>query len=218
MKNIVQKPAILSMAFAAAALSGCGAPSALSNRSLDSIHQPVVSQTHYVMDVESYGGGIAPSDQQKLANWFDAMDVGYGDRVSIDDPSPYGNRGAYDAVAQLVANRGMVIASAAPITEGTVPQGNIRIVVSRSVASVAGCPDWSSTAPSNFANATSSNFGCAVNSNMAAMVADPQDLVRGTRGALADPVNASKAIKAYRDAEPTGKNGLKNNSTQSGGN
>lgn len=218
MKKIIQKSAILSAAVFAGALGGCASPSSEVNRSLDSVHQPVVSQTHYVMDVESYGGGLAPADQQKLANWFDAMDVGYGDRVSIDDPAPYGNRSAYDSIAQLVANRGMVMSASAPITEGVVPQGNIRVVVSRSQASVPGCPDWSSSRPSNFSNATSSNYGCSINSNLAAMVADPQDLVKGARGSLADPVNASKAIKAYRDAEPTGKGGLKANGTQGGGN
>lgn len=218
MNKIVQQSAILTMAVAAGFLGGCASPSAQANRSLDSIHQPVVSQTHFVMDVESYGGGLAPTEQQKLVNWFDAMDVGYGDRVSIDDPAPYGNSGAHDQVAQLVANRGMVMSTSAPITEGTVPTGSIRVVVSRSQASVPGCPDWSTSRPSNLSNSTSSNYGCAVNSNLAAMVADPQDLVKGARGSLADPVNASKAIKAYREAEPTGKSGLKANSTGSGGN
>ena len=217
MKNMFGKSAFLSLAVTTALLSGCAGSPSHTNRSLDSVHQPVVSQTHFVMDLTPSGGTLPVSEQRRLSDWLDAMDVGYGDRVSIDDPSPYGNKDAHDAVAQLVAGHGMMMARAAPITAGTVQPGSLRIVVSRSQAAVPGCPDWSSKSVTDFSSATGSNFGCAVNSSLAAMVADPQDLVKGANGALSDPVSAAKAIKAYRDAEPTGKNGLKINNTQSGG-
>lgn len=217
MKNMFGKSALLSLAVTTALLSGCAGSPSQPNRSLDSVHQPVVSQTHFVMDVATSGGAIPVSEQQRLSDWLKAMDVGYGDRVAIDDPSPYGNKDAHDAVAQLVAGHGMMMARSAPITSGTVPPGSLRVVVSRSQAAVPGCPDWSSKSVTDFSSATGSNYGCAVNSNLAAMVADPQDLVKGANGALSDPVSAAKAIKAYRDAEPTGKQGLKVNNTQSGG-
>jgi pilus assembly protein CpaD len=55
-----------------------------------------------------------------------------------------------------------------------------------------------------------SNYGCATNSNLAAMIADPEDLVRGkTGGPQVDAALSGKAIKAYREAQPTGVKGLK---------
>ena len=87
------------------------------------------------------------------------------------------------------------------------------MVVSRSTASVPDCPNWSPTG----ASATASNYGCAVNSNLAAMVADPSDLVLGQNGhGTGDATATSKAIKVYRDKAPTGAGTLKNESSKGG--
>jgi pilus assembly protein CpaD len=61
----------------------------------------------------------------------------------------------------------------------------------------------------NYTNGTSPNFGCAVNSNLAAMVADPQDLLEGKKGSGETVLATSnKAIATLREAEPSGKAGL----------
>ena len=44
-----------------------------------------------------------------------------------------------------------------------------------------------------------SNYGCAVNSNIAAMVANPQDLVHGREGSgVGRCRTAAKAVESYR--------------------
>ena len=59
-----------------------------------------------------------------------------------------------------------------------------------------------------FDSHTAANHGCAINSNLAAMVADPEHLIHGQPGTgLADPRNAARAISAYRRAAPTGGGG-----------
>ena len=56
----------------------------------------------------------------------------------------------------------------------------------------------------------SNDYGCAVNGNLAAMVADPEDLVRGRTGDPAvDAQTAAKAVGSYRRQAPTGVGGLK---------
>ncbi|MCW1381221.1 CpaD family pilus assembly protein [Novosphingobium sp. KCTC 2891] len=192
-------------------LSGCGGMA--TNASLDSVHQPVVERNNYVLDLATQSDGtLAVAEQRRLAGWFETMDLAYGDRVSIDDPlgSP-GTRASIEAVAARFA---IVIAETAPVTEGDVYPGTVRVVVTRTVASVPGCPDWSAKSDANARNATSPGYGCAVNANLAAMVANKEDLVRGARG-RGDTVvmSSSKAIDAYRTQEPTGKEGLKVNST-----
>ena len=73
-------------------------------------------------------------------------------------------------------------------------------------------------------NRTTSNFGCAINSNLAAMVADKEHLVKGANSTGETVVmSGTKAIDSFRAAKPTGEDGLKNNSTSnasggSGGN
>lgn len=208
---------LLIPAVAALALGACNTGTATSNRSLESVHQPVVSQQAYALDLRLAGGDLPPSEQGRLAGWLDVLDVGYGDRVAIDEGTAYDAASARVTITQLLANRGLLISQGAPLTPGVVEAGSVRVIVSRSTASVPSCPDLSTMYSGNPANSTSSNFGCATNSNLAAMVADPQDLIKGQAGALTDPKTASKAIGVYRDAKPTGTQGLKTESTTNGG-
>lgn len=205
-------------AIAAAAivtLSGCGNMS--SNQGLDSVHQPVVSRSNYVLDLNAQGGALPTQEQRRLAEWFQAMDLGYGDRVAIDDPSGR-NVVVKSAVEAAASRHGILVNDVAPVTTGEVVPGTIRVVVTRTTAEVPGCPDWKTKSEMNYKNATSSNYGCAVNSNLAAMTANKEDLVRGEPGAGTVATQRSDAaIKQYREAPPTGAQGLKESSTQSGG-
>lgn len=199
-------------------LGGCG--NMTQNPGLVSVHQPVVSRTDYVFDVNAGGEALAYDETSRLDAWFQSIELGYGDRVSIDDPNPYGGAQRRDAVAAIAGRYGILLANGAPVTAGQVYAGTMRVVVSRMTASVPGCPDWSAPSNPNFSNSTTSNFGCGVNSNLAAMVANPEDLVRGQRGDPAgDPRTTTRAIQAYRDAEPTGTGPLEEASTsETGGN
>ena len=183
-------------------LTACGATTA--NRSVNSERQPVVTRSHYVLDVNLSSGTVPSSEQRRLAGWFEALDLGYGDRVSIDDPSYTAGAPARGAVESMVAQYGLLISDVAPVTEGYVPSGAMRVVVSRSTAEVPGCPDWSNRSHTDFQARTSENYGCGVNSTMSAMIADPEDLVRGQSQGDADQTRASKAIRAYRDKKVGG--------------
>ncbi len=198
-------------------LAGCTSPGVPLNKSLESIHQPVVQRTNYTFDLASGPGGIAPSEQRRLSGWFEAMDLRYGDRISIDDPV---NSNAARTTVEAIASRySMLVSDDAPTTPGYVNAGTVRVVVSRSTASVKGCPDWGTKTDTNMHNATASGYGCAVNGNFSAMIANPEDLIRGNKGPSQTTVMSStKAIETYRGAEPTGGGGktLKSNSTKSG--
>jgi pilus assembly protein CpaD len=196
------------------ALAGCGGMA--SNRQLESIHQPVVERASYALDVSTGGGGLSFPEQTRLANWFDAMKLRYGDHVAIDDPLQSGATRA--AVEDLVARYGLLLSDEAPVTPGAVNAGSARIVIMRTKASVPGCPDWSAKSDVNWNNATSSNYGCATNSNIAAMVANPEHLLKGD-GSRGDTLvmSGTKAIEAYRDAKLTGEGGLKASETGGGG-
>lgn len=184
------------------ALAGCGGIP--TNRSMNSVHQPVVEKVSYTLDVHTDGAGLAFGEQARLAGWFDAMGLKYGDRVTVDDPA--GSPASRAAVEALLARRGLELSNQAPVTPGYVQPGNVRVVITRSKASVPGCPDWSAKSDFNPNNGLSSNYGCATNSNLAAMVANPEDLVRGA-DATGDTVvmSSNRAINTWREAGPTGK-------------
>lgn len=187
----------------ATSLAGC-AGAAVSNRSLDSVHQPVVRNSIYQFDVAASNGELPPSEQGRLQGWFDAMGVRYGDRIAIEDPSAYGASSAQATVRSMIGRRGLLLSNDVPVTTGAVPEGHLRVVVTRASASVPGCPNWDSKSSINPNNATSSNYGCAVNSNLAAMVADPNDLIKGASDTGHDPAAATRAINTYRTKPQTG--------------
>jgi pilus assembly protein CpaD len=135
------------------------------------------------------------------------MRLAYGDHVSIDDANTDA-RGAREDIGRIVARSGLLLSGDAPVTGAPVSPGTVRVVLSRSSASVPGCPDFSRDSANEFDSNTSSNHGCAINSNLAAMVASPADLVRGQDGATStDPRMSYRAIDAYRKATPTGGGG-----------
>ena len=186
-------------------LAGCGGMP--TNRSLYSVHQPVVERVNYTLDVSTGTGGLSYPEQRQLAGWLEAMDLGYGDRVSIDDP--LGSSATRSAVAALTSRYGLLLSDDAPQTKGYIQAGNARIVITRSTASVPGCPDWSANSDVNLMNATSSNYGCATNSNLASMVANPEHLIKGAESTdFTVVMGSTKAIDSYREAEPTGARGL----------
>ncbi|MGY8973482.1 MAG: CpaD family pilus assembly protein [Sphingomonadales bacterium] len=186
------------------------------NRSLYSARQPVVERTNFTLDVNTVGDGLAVSEQQRVSGWFEAMGLGYGDRVSLDDPTA--NPALKDDLAALAGRHGLLVTEGSPVTAGYVEPGQARIVVTRSTASVPGCPDWSANNEANEYNATYPGYGCAVNGNLAAMVANPEDLISGQQGTGQTVVTTStKAIRSYREKAPTGAGDLTEVSTNEGG-
>ncbi|MET0269043.1 MAG: CpaD family pilus assembly protein [Sphingomonas sp.] len=201
-------PALAGVAFA---LGGCGPV----NRGLESVNQPVVSRTDYVLDVSGEAlrsGSLA--EAARIDAWFDALGLGYGDRVAVDDPAGPADPGVRDAVSTMLARRGLLLSGATPATAGGIAPGHVRLVVSHSEASVPDCPNWRRASHPEFASSTMSNYGCATNGNLAAMIADPEDLVRGVSSDTVDSRSVSKAIRAYRDAPPSATTGLRTESTK----
>ncbi|MGB7419121.1 MAG: CpaD family pilus assembly protein [Erythrobacter sp.] len=194
--------ALLTLGFG---LAGCaGMPT---NASLYSDKQPVIERTNFTLDLNTSPSGLAIAEQQRLNGWFETMDLGYGDRIAIEDPS---NNPAVSTAVNALANRyGLIVSEVAPTTEGFLEPGQARVVITRSSASVPDCPDWSAQSDSNYFNGISPNYGCSTNSNFAAMIADPEDLLAGkdTEGETV-VATGTKAIDAYREMAPTGSAGL----------
>jgi pilus assembly protein CpaD len=190
-----------------AGVAGCATPGAnTADRGLESVNQPVLARSMYAIDLAAPGGFVAHYELARLDSWFQGLGLGYGDSIYVD--------GAYAGpartqVAGIAGQYGLMVQSAAPVTAGAVAPDMVRVVVSRTRAQVPGCPNWSRASVPNFENRTMPNYGCGVNSNLAAMVANPEDLFHGrSSGAVGDTATSTRAVDSYRRATPTGEQGL----------
>jgi pilus assembly protein CpaD len=204
----------LTLGLGLSACAGTGSHLA-ANRGLESVKQPVVESQNYALDLTATSAGLPVPEQHRLADWFDSMSVGYGDRIGIDDA--LASAAVREDVAKIAGRYGLLVSDGAPVTQGYVDPGKVRVVVTRSRAFVPGCPDWSQRKADWGVNSTSPGYGCAVNGNLAAMIADPQHLLHGATGTGETVIMSStKAIETYREAKPTGASGLPAISTESG--
>ena len=179
-------------------------------RSMAPVNVPVVTRQDFMFDLEANGGGVTPIDAARLDGWFRGLDLGYGDNIYVE-----GDNGAarYDVV-RVAGRYGMMVSDGGPVLPGAIAPGSVRIVVSRTRASVPNCPKWSGRSEPNFGQHQHSNFGCGVNANLAAMIANPEDLVHGREGSgVGDVLTSTKAVGMYRSTAPTGSKGLQDVNT-----
>lgn len=181
-------------------------------RGVSSVNVPVVTRADYAFDLAAPDGSLSASEQARLDAWFRSLELGYGDTIYVDGIQAYGAR---DEIARVAGAYGLMVAAGAPITPGAVPSGMVRVVVARTRATVPNCPNWDRSSQLSMDPTQIAGFGCAVNGNLAAMIANPQDLVHGREGTgVGDNRTAVKALDSYRKAVPTGQQGLKDINTK----
>lgn len=165
-------------------------------RGVESVHQPVVSRTDYALDLATAAGSLPSTEEARLDAWFNSLQLGYGDSVFVDGIHPDGVR---KDVERIAGQYGLLLSDGSPVTNGEVQPGTARVVVSRTRASVPGCPNWTVPLQPSHENLSMSNHGCSVNGNLAAMIANPEDLVHGRDpGGIVDNNTATRAVESYR--------------------
>lgn len=201
-RNIV--PALLLGSTLAACATGPNMknPAWYSNRSYYPENQTVIQRTNFLLDVSTTSAGLPNSEAARLGDWFESLQLRYGDRIHVEDPA--GNARVRADVAKVAAEYGLLVSEGAPVSAGSARPGTARVIVRRSTASMPTCPNWRQSGMSGGLESTESNFGCSINGNMAAMIANPEDLILGRdREPGGDAETTSKAVKAYREAPPT---------------
>ena len=201
---------------AAAAISGCAyKPGPDPEAGVIPVHEPVVNRADFVFDAAAPNGSLASSEAARLDSWFRSLNLRYGDSVYVEG-GPY-SEAARSQIGAIAASYGLLMTEGAPVTAGGAAPGSVRVIVSRTVASVPDCPNWERKAQPNYNNKMMPNFGCGVNANLAAMVANPEDLVHGREGSsVTDVMTGSKAVGVYRSTAPTGTKGLQDTKTSKG--
>lgn len=206
-KEVTMTKKLSFLLLSCAALSGCEVHRGEDRpgRGLAALNEPVVSRADYVFDAAAPGGSLPATEAARLDGWFRGLELGYGDVISVDGVDAPSARAD---VARVAGRYGLLVADGAPVTGGAIAPGAVRVVVTRTRASVPNCPNWSRDSTPNYSNELMSNFGCGVNTNLAAMVAYPGDLISGREAATNDATVSNKAIEMYRARKPAGTDGL----------
>jgi pilus assembly protein CpaD len=137
-----------------------------------------VSVTHRTLAVHFDPQETAPrpKDVDALNVLLGTGDIAPGDSVRIERAAnPLADARAR-SLASALARQGLKTTLAAP---GGAPDGELRLVVEHATATVPNCPNWTKPPGTDLENTMHSDFGCATAIDLAAMVADPRDLVEG---------------------------------------
>lgn len=139
---------------------------------------------------------LAPGEAARLQRLALSGDISPSDRVTVmtgGDPRLRELR-----IASI--SRELLQYGIAPTASSLGAVGRDRVIVSvgRYVVTPPACPDWSQDPASDFTNAKSSNFGCAMATNLGMMVANPADLIGGRELAHADATPAVNAVVRYQ--------------------
>lgn len=148
-------------------------------------HPIAVRQGEVVLDIAVPPGssGLNPSQKGQVYGFLRDYKSQSSDRLLIRAPSGGANETAamraYDDVRKAMRSAG--IRSAAVILEPYFGNGDpsapLRLSYLQFVAQPPDCPDWSENLARDPKNMPWPNMGCATQRNLAAMVANPEDLV-----------------------------------------
>jgi hypothetical protein len=175
----------------------------------------VVQRTDYVFDLAGGGSGVAGSELERLAAWFDTLGLGYGDRIMLDTGSYYDRRARRTLRRWpliMVCSSARAFRSRPDGPAGHGPGGRQPLDCLR-----AGLPRLERGDGARQPHVFRQQLRLRGQ-------LEPRGDDRRSERPRARPVprgrangdTASKAIKSYRDAVPTGTGGLKDTVTKGG--
>ena len=194
------------VAVAAAGVAACASPAANGPEQAFEINQrfPITVQPRMMTLRLPYNGQAAldPNAVGQLARFSqDYLSHGSG---SIAVASPSGYPGVSDLVVNELLENGV---GRNQIMVGQVnapgPNEDIRVTFIRYVAESPACGDWSTNLASTAGNTVPPNFGCSTQRNIAAMVADPRDLLAPDTSGQTDAQRRLTVLDKYRAGDPT---------------
>ncbi|MGA8399147.1 MAG: CpaD family pilus assembly lipoprotein, partial [Stellaceae bacterium] len=119
---------------------------------------------------------LAAIDASRLRRAAATGAINPSDRVTVGVAgAPYLAKQRFASVSALLLHYGIVPVAGAQ----DAPPNHAIVAVQRTLVTLPPCPNWSKRPNSDFDNQPSSNFGCATETDLGMMVANPTDLASG---------------------------------------
>ena len=149
--------------------------------------------------------GLMPENSQKF-DAFVADFIAHGNgSISITVPSGHDADATIGYFGERMANAGVPRDRILVGTRDKVgSDGRVEIGYISYQASTAPCGDWSTNLAYTASNTINPNFGCSVQHNVAAQIADPRDLITPRDMTPADAARRAVVYDNYKQGKPTG--------------
>jgi pilus assembly protein CpaD len=196
---------------AALALGACSAP-----HGPDPYENVYVSQVHWErypievgkgtmkMNVPTTSARLSPDQEDTIVRFAQQARRTEASQVVVSQPANATHAGPVAAkVAQLLASEGLPPRSIVSATYNGGRTAPVVVSFARHFASSPECGDWSQSITETGHNEPYANFGCAQQHNIAALVANPQDLNVPRTSTPPDAMRRSKVIADYRTGSDT---------------
>ncbi len=162
-----------------------------------------VTKAPVSVGVAAKAGMLSPEQINRVKNFADDARHNAQSKISIRWPAGSGkSRQVAQDIARIFAEEGV---PKGRIRLASYPGGAsspIQISYVRKVAVTRECGDWSENISYNPTNAPHPNYGCAIQQNIAAMVASPEDFERPRAMSPITAANRTAAMDIYYSGVP----------------
>ncbi len=204
----IRAAALVGLFSALLAIGGCASPT---NGDVATINPdklfPVTAAPAFKTLELSFGtpsGGLLPQDETRFDGFVQAYLARGNGSISISVPKGPGSTEAIryfgERLAAMGVPRSSILVGARTLHDGD-PRVELAFITYK--ADAPACGDWSKNVADTASNLPMPNFGCANEHNLAAMVADPRDLVEPRNMGPSDATRRSTVLDNYEAGKPT---------------
>jgi pilus assembly protein CpaD len=172
----------------------------------DRNHPITVEPSYRELKLQFAGGeaGVSPEEAAKFDVFLADYRTHGNGSLGISVPNGAPAHAAITFFAERAAASG-ISRDKILVSTHDVSNGDFRVDISyiSYSAKADACGDWSEDLSFTAENQTAKNFGCSIQHNIAAMVADPRDLVSPRPFETADGNRAATVISDYEQGKPT---------------
>ncbi len=168
------------------------------------VNHPIDVEPSYQSIKVAYTGDLSPDDAGRFTAFVqDYLTRGNG-AITVSVPTGAGSTAAITYFGEQLAALGVPRARILVGTHDAVgADERIEVGFVSYMAHTDSCGDWSQDVAATETNLPTINFGCSVQHNIAAMIADPRDLVAPRPMGDADTKRRETVMTQYQAGQPT---------------
>jgi pilus assembly protein CpaD len=183
---------------------GLGACSEHLNGEIDDVYSPPLHYQRYPIEVVKGSArievpnrsGLTQAEKSSVARFAQQARGASAMRVAVQYPS--GGSAQANRVAEILEQQGVPAGAIAMSQYGGGKGAPVVASFSRTVAQTAECGDWTANVARTEDNLPMPNFGCAHQQNIAAVIANPNDVLAPRAETPPDAARRQQVITDYR--------------------